>query len=168
MIPTDDDGGAAVVRPGLAPTWTPGQSVYSDELAAEIVEVVGLSARSMTWLCEANPHWPSVATIWNWKAQKPEFRNAFNEARSRLAHELAFQCIEIADDGSGDAKTVERRDGSSFTVLDQEFVARSKLRVEARRWLAGKLDPINFGDRLDVNARVGPILSQEDALDQLR
>lgn len=158
-----DDASALPARghPPFQPCW-------SDELAAEIIETVSLSARSLSWLCDQNPHWPSPATIHVWKATRPEFRNAFAEARRQLADELAFQAVEIADDGSGDAKVIERRDGSTFTILDQEFANRSKLRVGVRQWLAEKLAPDVYGQRLDVNARVGVILAQEDALDQLR
>ena len=145
-----------------------GVTVWSDALAAEILEAVSRSPRSLEWLCNANPHWPCLATIQAWKASKPEFRNAFNAARRELADELAFQTIEIADDSSGDARVIERKDGSHFTVIDQEFAARSKLRTEVRRWLASKLAPDVYGERLDANIRLGPILSQEDALDLLR
>jgi len=155
-------------RPGGAPGWTPGTSVWSEALAEEILVTVATAPRSVEWLCAERPHWPSPETIRNWKAARPEFRNAFNAARRELADVLAFQAVEIADDGSGDAKLIERRDGSTFTILDQEFAARSKLRTEVRRWLAGKLAPDVYGDRLDANIRLGPILSQEEALDQLR
>jgi hypothetical protein len=53
-------------------------------------------------------------------------------------------------------------------MLDQEFVGRSKLKTEVRRWLAGKLAPEVYGERIDGTLRVGPILSQEEALDLLR
>lgn len=148
--------------------WSPGETVWSDALAAEILETVSRSPRSMEWLCAANPHWPCWTTIKVWKAERPEFRNAFALARRELADELAFQTIEIADDGSGDARLIERKDGSTFVVQDQEFAARSKLRTEVRRWLAGKLAPEVYGERLDATVRLGPILSQEDALDLLR
>lgn len=138
------------------------------DLLSEIVEALRISPRSVAWLCEKNAHWPSVQTLYNWKAKSPEFRNAFNQARRDLADELAYQTIEIADDGSGDALEVERKDGSSYTILNNEFVQRSKLRTEVRRWLASKLAPETYGERIDVNARVGVILPQEDALDQLR
>lgn len=144
------------------------RSRWSDELAAEIIETVAVAPRSMEWLCENNPHWPCPATIRTWKNTRPEFRNAFEAARRELAHVLAFQSVEIADDGSGDARVIERKDGSTYVVQDQEFAARSKLRTEVRRWLAGKLAPEIYGERIDANVRFGPILSQEDALDQLR
>jgi hypothetical protein len=146
----------------------PGQTVWDDALAAEIIETVATSPRSVEWLCDANPHWPCAKTIRTWKNTRPEFRNAFNAARRELADVLAFQSVEIADDGSGDARVIERRDGSTYVVQDQEFAARSKLRTEVRRWLAGKLAPEVYGDRIDATVRLGPILSQEDALDQLR
>ena len=159
------DGGALTPSGGDPPRR---RSTFTEELAAEIVEAVSLHPRSLNWLCAHFPHWPSVSTIWNWRQDHPEFRNAFVEARRRLADELAFETLEISDDSSGDARVIPRRDGSELVVLDQEFVARSKLRVESRRWLAAKLAPEVYGDRLDLTARVGPILSQEDALDQLR
>lgn len=137
-------------------------------LLEEIIDALRVTPRSIAWLCEKNDHWPSFQTLYAWKAKSPEFRNAFNQARRELADELAFQSVEIADDGSGDALEIERKDGSTYTIVNNEFVARSKLRTEVRRWLAGKLAPEVYGDRIDVNARVGPILSQEDALDQLR
>ena len=149
-------------------TKVAGGPVWDDAVAAEIIEAVARVPRSIGWLCAANPHWPCSVTIWHWRNSRPEFRNAFDAARRQLAHELAFQTVEIADDASGDVKEIERKDGSSFTILDQEFVARSKLKTEVRRWLAAKLAPEVYGDRIDANIRLGPILSQEDALDQLR
>jgi hypothetical protein len=148
--------------------WLPGQTIWDEALAEEIVEAVAVSPRSIGWLCANNPHWPSERTIRNWKAARPEFKAAFEFARHELAHELAFQTIEIADDGSGDARVIERKDGSSYVVQDQEFAARSKLKVESRRWLAAKLAPEVYGERIDANLRLGPILSQEEALDLLR
>jgi len=143
-------------------------SVWDDGLAAEIIETVAIAPRSMEWLCAANPHWPCPKTIRTWKRERPEFRNAFEAARRDLADVLAFQAVEIADDSSGDVKEIPRRDGSTYQMLDQEFVGRSKLKTEVRRWLAGKLAPEVYGDRFDGTIRLGPILSQEDALDQLR
>jgi hypothetical protein len=157
----------AASRPGASRALVQ-DTVYSEALAREIIAEAAVCPRSVEWMCAAHPHWPCSATIHNWKASKPEFRNAFGEARRRLADVLAFQAVEIADDGSGDARVIERKDGSSFVIQDQEFAARSKLRTEVRRWLAGKLAPEVYGDRFDGTLRLGPILSQEDALDQLR
>jgi hypothetical protein len=144
------------------------ETVWNDALADEILEVVAASPRSVEWLCAANPHWPTPRTLRTWKATRPEFRNAFNQARRELADELAFQAVEIADDDSGDLLELSRKDGSTYVVVNQARATRDKLRAGARQWLAGKLAPDVYGDRLDVNARLGPLLTQEEALDQLR
>lgn len=154
-------------RPGKSPDWKPGEDTYTEELAREICDVVAVQPRSLVWLCMANPHWPGHTTIWNWRDKRPDFRAAFDEGRRRLADELAFQSIEIADNSSGDVKLIPRRDGSTYPMQDQEFAKRSDLRVKARQWLASKLAPEVYGDRVDVNAR-HVILTQEQALDQLR
>lgn len=154
-------------RPGNAEYWTPGTDTYDAALAAEIAETVAKSPRSIGWLCRANPHWPCEDTIRRWRERHPDFRAAFEEARRYLADELAFQTIEIADDSSGDVKLIPRRDGSLYAMQDQEFAKRSELKVKSRQWLAGKLAPEVYGDRLDVNARHS-LLTQEEALDQLR
>lgn len=149
-----------------------GAVVYGPELTAslkeEIIDAVRITPRSVEWLVAKNPHWPSSRTIDRWEDEDPEFRSAMKFARRRLADLLAFQAVEIADDGSGDAREVERRDGSTFIVQDQEFAQRSKLRTEVRRWLASKLAPDVYGDRIDANVRLSTVLSQEEALDQLR
>ena|SRR5436190_8007850 len=160
MARADDGDGVAV--------WLPGETLWSDELAEEILEAVAVSPRSVEWLCDQNPRWPSPRTIRNWKATRPEFRNAFNQARRELADVLAFQAVEIADDDSGDMLEMSRKDGSTYAVVNQAKGNRDKLRAGVRQWLAGKLAPEVYGERLDATLRVGPILSQEDALDQLR
>ena len=146
----------------------PGAADYSEDLAQEIIETASVTPRSISWMIASYPHWPSLSTLYGWKAKHPEFRNAFHEARRRLAHELAFEAIEIADDSSGDAREFTRRDGSVYRVLDQEFAQRSQLRVKTRQWMAEKLCPEVYGNNVNMTLRAGPILSQEEALDQLR
>jgi hypothetical protein len=145
-----------------------GVTVWDDDLAAEIIEVAAISPRSMGWLVAHNPHWPCLATIYNWKTVNAEFRNALNSARRLLADELAFQILDIGDDGSADVQVIERKDGSTFTLLVQEVVNRSKLKCENRKWLAGKLAPEVYGERIEASLRVGQMLTQEEALEQLR
>ena len=39
-------------------------------------------------------------------------------------------------------------------VENKEWTNRSKLRVDARKWVASKLKPKKYGDKLDVDANV--------------
>ena len=140
---------------------------YSDEVAEAICEAVATTPRGIDWLCAHFPNFPAPSTVSRWLNEKPDFRVAMNFAKRRQAELLMYQGLEIADDDSGDLETVERRDGTSETRLNNEFVARSKLRVEARFKMAARLDPKVWGDKLDINASLG-FTQQEDALEHLR
>ena len=60
---------------------------------------------------------------------------------------LAEQILEISDDVSSDYTELE--DGRK--VIDHEAIQRSRLRVDTRKWLASKLYPKRYGDRVDVD-----------------
>jgi hypothetical protein len=140
---------------------------YSEEVAEAICEAVATTPRGVEFICRTNASFPNERTVRRWQQAHPEFRLALAVAKEWQADLLAYEGLEIADDASGDKRQITRQGGETETVLDFEFVARSKLRCEQRRWMAGKLSPSKYGDRLDLNAHVG-VMSQEDALDQLR
>ena len=67
----------------------------------------------------------------------------YARARESQADKLAEDLLQIADDGLNDTYTDS--DGNKRT--DQDVIARSRLRVDARKWLAGKMAPKKYGDR---------------------
>ena len=83
----------------------------------------------------------------------------YTRAREMQADYLADQIIAIADDSSQDV--IETENGE---VENREFVSRSRLRVEARKWIAAKLKPKKYGDKLDVDAQITKtVISFKDA-----
>ena len=68
---------------------------------------------------------------------------------------LVREILEIADNTSGDVTVIENEDGSTSEKVNQEVVNRAKLRVDARKWLAARLAPKKWGDRL-AHEHVGP------------
>lgn len=56
--------------------------------------------------------------------------------------------IDIADDSSGDKRTILTKDGREIEVEDTEFVRRSQLRVDTRKWVIAKTLPRKYGDRI--------------------
>jgi len=66
-------------------------------------------------------------------------------ARERQADVLAGQILEISDDGTNDY--VQTEDGE---VPNHEHIQRSRLRVDSRKWLASKLAPKKYGDKIDA------------------
>ena len=85
----------------------------------------------------------SAGSLHSWLDKHPEM---YARARERQADKLVADLLEIADDSSRDVIVDE--DGNER--VNQEFVARSKLRVEARKWLAGKMNAKRYGERTAV------------------
>ncbi len=82
----------------------------------------------------------------NTEGAADKYARACEERETRM-----FEQIEqIADDARNDFMEVARKDGSKDVVFDREHVERSKLRIEARKWMLGKMRPKKYGDKLDV------------------
>ncbi len=67
-------------------------------------------------------------------------------AKEQQAALLADEIITISDDSSEDALITE--DGKR--IYNKEFVNRSRLRVDARKWVAAHLLPKKYGDKLGI------------------
>lgn len=89
---------------------------------------------------------PSRALVYEWLATDENFRSIYAAARLVQADALTDEILEISDDARNDWIERQRQDGSTETVLDQEHVQRSRLRVDSRKWLASKLAPKKYGD----------------------
>ena len=96
----------------------------------------------------------SAGVLHAWLNARPE---KYVAARERQADQLVEDMLQIADDGRND--TYLDDDGNIHT--DQDVIARSRLRVEARKWLAGKMNAKRYGDRLDLTANVTTNVSIE-------
>jgi hypothetical protein len=53
----------------------------------------------------------------------------------------------IADETSGDKRSVN----DEKEITDNEAIQRSKLRVDARKWVLSRMNPKKYGDRLNVD-----------------
>jgi hypothetical protein len=78
----------------------------------------------------------------------------YARAREMQAEIIASQVLPISDDGSADNVVRYREDGSEYQAVDQEHINRSRLRVDARKWLAAKLAPRKYGDLQQIQQRL--------------
>jgi len=67
-------------------------------------------------------------------------------AREEQADRLFEECLAIADDTTGDVVMVGK--GGQVERVDHGNIQRSRLRVDTRKWMAGKLAPKKYGDRV--------------------
>lgn len=72
------------------------------------------------------------------------YADQYARAREAQAEVFAEDILAIADDGLNDTYT----DGDGNIRTDQDVVARSRLRIDARKWLAGKMSPKKYGDKV--------------------
>ena len=93
---------------------------------------------------------PSYATVMKWAATIPEFTEKYTRARDLQADYEFDEIKEISDDGSRDYIP----DAEGNLRVDHDHIARSRLRVDARKWRASKLKPKKYGDRV-VNEHTG-------------
>jgi hypothetical protein len=117
----------------------------NQETANIICELIATSSKGLARLCAEYPELPDETTIYRWRLKHESFRQQYAEAKRNQAELLAQEIIDIADDKTRDVIIDE--DGNE--KLNTEFVARSRLRVDARKWVASKLLPKVYGDKQD-------------------
>lgn len=127
-------------------------SDFTQEIADQICTKLA-DGNSLRSICKGE-EFPGISTVIRWLAIKEDpfatFRAQYARAREAQADTLFDECLEIADDGSQDTKTVQRG-GETVEVVDQEHIQRSRLRVDTRKWMAGKLRPKVYGDKLELS-----------------
>ena len=79
-------------------------------------------------------------------------KDRYAHAKTAQAHYLAEEIIEISDDGTNDWMTVMRGD-ESVEVENKESINRSRLRVDTRKWIAARLAPERFGDKIETTLK---------------
>ena len=128
---------------------------YTQEVADAICERLETGC-SLRKACE-DVGGISEAKVRNWSTSKeyPAFVAQYALAREAGYRCLADQIIEISDDSSGD--TVDTEHGPK---PNPEFVARSRLRVDSRKWMLSKMLPKLYGDKLETTLQVGDTVTK--------
>jgi hypothetical protein len=117
--------------------------MHPPETRQAVIECLrdGLSLRKA-----AETNGVSPSTVLGWVDADPAYSEQYAQARARGYLLLADEIIEISDDSSGDVIDTEHG-----PKVDAERVARSKLRVDSRKWMLAKMLPKVYGDKLDLN-----------------
>ena len=123
---------------------------YSDELGERICDLIATNPEGLRKLCEANDWMPTSETIRVWRWKNEQFSAIYAKAKLAQADLLVEDCIDIADNTDFDTITKTNKDGDDYEVANHEWIARSRLRVDTRKWLASKLLPKIYGDAIKV------------------
>ena len=110
---------------------------------------------SLRSIC-ADEAMPATSTVCKWLSRVPQFAEQYTRARELQADALFDEILEIVDDGLND--WIERKgdDGKTIGWIENgEALRRSALRVDARKWMAGKLQPKKYSEKHQL-ALTGP------------
>ena len=107
-------------------------STYSESIADAICERLA-EGESLRAIC-SDDAMPCKAAVFRWLSEWPEFADQYARAREEQAETLADELVAIADGHGGEDSAV--------------LTARDRLRVDARKWVASKLKPKKYGDRI--------------------
>lgn len=113
-----------------------------------------VQGESLRTICK-DEKMPGLQTVLDWLDAKEDFRGKYAHARELQADALAEECLEIADDGTND--WMEKKGNNPGYDFNGEAAARSRLRLEQRRWYASKLAPKKYGDKLDLTSGGNPL-----------
>jgi hypothetical protein len=118
-------------------------SLYTEELADRICEIVATNPQGLPTLCKKFEGLPTAETIRVWRWEKPLFSAKYAEAKRFQAEILAESIEDITDDLS----TNSYQDENGITRIDSGIVAVARLIVDSRKWTASKLAPKIYGDK---------------------
>lgn len=125
-------------------------SAYTPEIADKICSEIATSSKSLKTICKEEGM-PDAATVMRWLRVNEDFRDQYARAKEEQADFLAEEILDIADDATNDFMTITKGD-ISYEVENKEWTSRSKLRVESRKWIASKLKPKKYGEKLDMTS----------------
>ena len=104
------------------------RGMLSADRARQVIERIAQGESSPAVLREFGSTWTQ---LWEAIDRDPLIASAYAQARERRADVLADQIVEIAD--------------------SEDDQMRAKNRIDARKWIASKMQPRTYGDRIDMN-----------------
>lgn len=136
-------------------------SSYTEEIVDEICERLA-NGESLKGISQ-DSHIPHMSTVFRWlDTDTSGFRDKYARARESQIEAMAAEIIHIADTCREGVKTKETEDG--IETVTGDMIERSRLQVDARKWLLSKLAPKKYGDAQTLTIEAG--VSLADVLSQ--
>lgn len=134
---------------------------FDEVIAAEIIEAISTSTDGIKRLCKKNEHWPSHDTINRWRLYHPLFADQYAQAKRTQADLLVEQALDMAQNNDNDV--ILDADGNPRS--NHAAVQRDRLIVDTIKWVACKLMPKVYGDKVQTDSTI--TINHEDTLKDL-
>lgn len=82
--------------------------------------------------------YPTIAEFYAWLRESEEFRRQYWTARAAAADALVEEMLDLCDE----------------CEEDKDCVGKARLQIDTRKWIAAKLQPAKYGDRLDLSGNL--------------
>lgn len=93
----------------------------------------------------------SARVVYRWLRTEDKFATAYAQAREDRADTLVDEMLEIADNADDDAY-IRYVDGKPVAAIDGTSIRRAETMIKTRQWIAEKMRPSHYGNRLDVTS----------------
>lgn len=103
---------------------------------------------------------PADNTFDKWCDEDEAKMTEYTRAREKRAEKIFEEILVIAD--KQDADVIQNADGED--VVNHNVIQRSRLQIDARKWMLGKMQPKKYGDSLDVTSGGDKIQSAPSAI----
>jgi hypothetical protein len=135
---------------------------YDEAIADAVCDAIASSSLGLAAIIKDLDVAVSPSLIYKWIQQNDAFRERYARAKAEQARVMADEITEIADSPEvGEIVTTKPvvfegsmlKDSAGEVVLQTEvkrsdMLEHRKLRIESRKWLAAKLLPKVYGDKL--------------------
>ena len=116
---------------------------YNQEIAEEICVRIS-TGEPLVRICKEDGM-PHLATVYRWLSRFNEFSEMYAKAKDQAADTLAEEIQDLADQ-----MPLQKIDKDGGTSFDSAYIQWMHLRVDARKWVAAKLKPRKYGDRVEL------------------
>lgn len=117
---------------------------------ADILTEIADNNRSVADILR-DPGFPHMSTFFDWLAKDPSKAEAYTRACEIRAEHFAKT---IEDDYNATPEYTATRFGEK---VDTGWVQMQKLKIDSKKWLAARMSPKKYGDKLDVTSGDKPI-----------
>lgn len=110
-------------------------TVFNQQVFDDLCEYIA-NGMSLRRVCSEIKGMPGITTVKEWLANSRELAAQYARARDEQADFYADEVTEIADN----------------VRPERDAVEKAKLQIDTRQWVASKLKPKKYGDKLDLTS----------------
>jgi hypothetical protein len=118
------------------------------EYKKNILYLIAVEGLSLTSLCKRKDT-PAKPTVLDWLYEDEKFAIQYARACEKRADKIFDDIITISDSTSEDI--IKDEEGNE--IINHNVINRDRLRIDARKWMLGKMNPKKYGDRIDITSK---------------